>query len=154
MLFVTGCAFLFALVAGLGAHSAIGIAFIGLTILAHVAGNAIGTKLRTEGNRPLESRPAELKPVDSQLGTEHFAPATQLREHYPLGWPIAVVTALGIAGGGCLGGVCFRSWYGSEMTMINLCFGVGAAAVIGGIWMFACASLVRVFWSAWSQAAK
>src|SRR5262245_13086936 len=57
-----------------------------LCVVAHVAGNAIGTKLREFGDTPLEAddTPARVPPIAKPAPSD-FAPVTRLRQRRPLG---------------------------------------------------------------------
>lgn len=165
MLFVTAVAIACGIVSAVGPHSAMWIGVLFLAVMAHVFGNAIGTRLRGDA-ADRRRRTSALDAVERDArraeppgpGPAARAPippatTTQLWEHTPLGWIIGVATVLGGVWGGVVGWYGFTQWYGEEITTINLCLGTGAAATLGAMWTFAGASLIRVFWKAWKQAA-
>ncbi len=125
--------------------AAIAILFV-LCVVAHVVGNALGTKLRDFGDTPVEAdgSPAQRLPVARKPTAADFAPLTRLRERYSLGKRIVVITSLGAAAGGLVGyfGV---QWLADDQTAWHV-FGLGAVAcaVLGGIWTFAAASFLQV----------
>ena len=154
MIVVTGVAVVCAVFAGVSGHSAIWITIFLLAIGAHVAGNALGTRLRQLGSQ--RAQEGILPPVHATtpLKEDQFAPASQLSQRTSLGWSIVVVSVFGAIAGGVGGGLGFHYIYGHELTLVNLVLGVFGAGAMGGFLTFWCSSLVRVLWAAWRQAAE
>ncbi|HZN36607.1 MAG TPA: hypothetical protein VFB80_22410 [Pirellulaceae bacterium] len=150
LLVVTACSVLFAL-----GHWLSPIAFVGLLLLVasitlHVAGNAIGTRLRELGDRPppddaAANRAGEPRPLE-------FASATRLSERQGLGWVIYAATIAGTLAGGIGGGVW--TWLTSREPagLLQLAVGVMAFAVLGGLAAFAAAAFTQVLLGALWQA--
>lgn len=118
-----------------------------LSIVAHVAGNALGTQLRDRGNRRLNS-PSSPSPHHPQtpptLTQEHFAPASKLSSRYSLGLiviPFIVVGSIGAAVGG---GFWLANTVREKATLANMSLGIGAFAVIGGILGFLSGTFLKV----------
>lgn len=146
MLVVTACGAALAVMNAIGpVWSAIAI-FFALLVMLHVVGNALGTRLREEAtaNAALESDPPPVFPA------ENFAPppAKRLALHKPLGWGIAVVTAIGVLGGGTLGEILFTG----HATHAGLIVGTISAGILGGFAAFVASSFLRVGLAALWQA--
>lgn len=146
---------LFVVTAGLGVLFA-GVHYFGifwivivilfvLCVVAHVAGNALGTKLRQFGSTPLEpdGTPADVQPIAKPRPGD-FAPVTRLRQRRPLGRRILFITGCGALVGGFVGfiGIAWLTDGPAEWQVYTL--GAGASAVLGAIWTFAAASFIQV----------
>lgn len=118
-----------------------------LSVLAHVAGNALGTQLRDTGSRRLPDDAAPdsgLSGAARPLAEHDFAPRTRLSHRQALGWvcyAFPVATSLASAVGG---GLWLRHGLGAKATWGNLAFGSGAFAVIGAILGFLLGTFVKV----------
>jgi hypothetical protein len=143
-----------ALFSYLGSHAMVLLVLLALAIFAHVAGNAVGTRLRALGDMPPPEQRNPSADQDRKLVSSDFAPTTRLRQRSPLGRPIAFVTAAGAVLGGVLGGILFVRMMGRPVTVSNIALGVTAAAVLGGIWTFVATSFLQVAGSALWQATK
>jgi hypothetical protein len=150
-LIVTVLGVLFAAMTYLGAYAVLIFVVFLLTVAAHVAGNAIGTQLRENGNRrPMSDAP---RPKQRPIAPTDFAPASQLHHRSALGMPIVITTVVGSVVGGALGG------YGLTMlmerpTLSAILLGVIASAVLGGIWTFIASSFFQVATGALRQATR
>src|SRR5688572_726592 len=89
LLLVTACAVIFAAGQWLPPLWVAALVLLALSIFAHVAGNAIGTRLREIGNRK-DNRAFDLQPQASR--EPRFAPVTRLGQRQRLGWPIVIAT--------------------------------------------------------------
>jgi len=149
-------AVLCAAVSYFGLHSALVLLLFALAIAAHVAGNALGTQLRANGDRPLPrvgGEPAVL-PTRQAPAAEDFAPSTELRERRSLGLPIVIAT---IAGGGLaagLGGLVMVALSAQAPTWTAIIAGTLACGALGAIWTFLAFGFVQVTWSAARQATR
>lgn len=128
------------------------IAFVLLVacIALHVAGNAIGTRLRRIGDRPPDFTPSQ---VAAGLPQPHqFAPVTRLGQRHSLGWSIILATVLGVLLGGTGGGVW--TWISSRGPAgpLPIAIGVLAFAVLGGLAAFAAVAFTQVLLGAIWQA--
>jgi hypothetical protein len=138
---------LLALMTSTGPLAAFGLLLLTLSIVAHVAGNAIGTRLRENGSRPLETEdaPPESRRAKTQtpLPEADFAPATRLSARHPLGWIVLVAVGLGSVLGGAVGGA-FLAWLCWErITLGSVACGAAASAALGGFAGFLLASFAR-----------
>lgn len=125
-----------------------------LAIAAHVAANAIGTKLRDqrgdEGERRVRPQVEHAKPLEAT----DFAPTTRLSSRTRNGWLALIATSIG-AVVSMAGGVALFSFVLGENARLNLLLvGGGAIGVLGGIAAFGAFSFFRVFSSAVTQAVR
>lgn len=131
------------------------LVLLALAVIGHVAGNALGTRLRQNGSRPVDEAGLDLPTVKRwprALSPDEFAPATQLSRRSSLGRPIFVATVLGTIAGGIGGGLwpAFAARNGPELASIVI--GVVAFAVLGGIGTFGMFSFAQVLLGALRQA--
>lgn len=154
LLLVTAFAILFALVNVLPPMVIAGLVFLLLSIFAHVAGNAIGTRLREIGSRPGERRlgGTEEALAVGENRTPRCAPRTELSRRKSLGWPILVVTSTG-ALAGAIGGAIWTAWLtGNHITALAVSIGGIACGVLGGFAAFLAFSFAQVGLGALRQA--
>jgi hypothetical protein len=124
----------------------------GVSIFCHVAGNAIGTRLRANGDRPI---PAPLgRSTFGRPTAAHFAPATRLSQRQSLGWLIVIATVGGIVAGGFGGGVWTLLTSRGPVGPLNVAVGVIAFGVLGGMAAFATVAFVQVMLGAIWQTVK
>jgi hypothetical protein len=143
LLAVTACAVLAALGRWVSPIALAALVFLVLTIIAHVAGNAIGTRLRELGSQPDDAEPpADSKRRRARAGD--FAPATRLGERRGLGWPILIAALAGAIAGGISGALW--TWLASRGPVgpLNIAVGAVAFAVLGGIASFAAFGFIQV----------
>lgn len=123
-----------------------------LSIVAHVAGNIIGSRLR-------DGRTGQLQPPDKhehagELHEHHFAPVSKLGHRHSLGW-VPLISALtggivgAVAGGGWTAALLQRSFDWLPVIIAAIAFGV--LGCLGG---FLTAGFIKAFNDAWSEAAK
>jgi hypothetical protein len=156
LLAVTACGVLLAVANWLAWQPIVlaAIALFAASIFCHVAGNAIGTRLRQIGdqarNGPTEAVAAVVRPLRPQ----DYAPATKLGQRSSLGWTIVVATLAGTIIGGIGGGVWTLLASRGPVGAANIGVGVVAFAVLGGIAAFATVGFTQVLVSAIWQALK
>ena len=154
LLLVTGFAILSALVNVLPPLMLAGLVVLLLSIFAHVAGNAIGTRLREIGGRPTELRvggPEEARPL-AVSSVPRCAPQTELSRRQSLGWPVLVVTAAG-ALAAAVGGGIWTAWLtGAAISALAILTGSIACGALGGFAAFLGFSFVQVGFGALRQA--
>ena len=149
---------IFALIGYLGSQATLGIVLLVLAVAAHVAGNALGTQLRNNGDTRSPSanesssgnRPHTAAPAD-------FAPTTRLGDRSSLGRPIVVVTCVGTVFGAVAGGLGLFLVAQQEMSIGSvgsIALGMLAAGVLGGIGTFMAASFLQVACDALRQATR
>ena len=148
---------IFALMSYLGSHATLLAILFALAIVAHVAGNCLGTQLRRNGDTPVASATNRTKPRVQKPTPQDFAPTTRLRQRTSLGRPIVIVTGLGTLLGGLLGGsglLLLIPIESSLSSLSSLALGAAAAGVLGGIWTFLAMSFLQVAGGALWQATR
>jgi hypothetical protein len=148
---VAACGVLFALSRwGLSPVALAAIVFFAISVAFHVAGNAIGTRLREIGDQP-EPETAEAATVRHPKPYE-FAPATRLSQRSSLGWSIIVASSVGVTSGAIGGGFwTFLAGHG-HVGPFNVAVGVIAFATLGGLAAFSVVSFAQVLLGAIWQA--
>lgn len=120
------------------------IIFLALTVLAHMAGNAIGTRLQRQrhttkaADRPAASVPLAVSP--KQLAAQ----PTKLAHAHSLGWPVLAISLGGALLGGSLGGYWSLLSGGSKATLFTISVGVIALGLIGGMMAYIAGSFLQV----------
>lgn len=120
-----------------------GLIFLAITIAAHIIGNALGTQLRKNGSRAVDSAGQPISASQPFRGVSAFAPQTELSERRSLGWPMLVVTASGLVLGGTGGGL-LAAQGGREIVTLSIVIGVIAFGALGGFAAFLAFSFARV----------
>ncbi|MGE0757867.1 MAG: hypothetical protein AB7F89_10190 [Pirellulaceae bacterium] len=136
--------------------SAIAIFFL-LCMGAHVAGNALGMRLRAIGSGPpISDKVPPLFPVSESVPEQRIAhdagAPSKLRETRSLGWPIVAVTISGAFVGGTTSGYALLGLSDGPPPPAVIVLGMGASAVLGAIWSFAAGSFIQVLVGAWVHA--
>jgi len=122
----------------------LGLLVAALCVVAHVAGNAIGTGLRDETDRELASRPRPPQAIPLPK------PPAFLERGGSLGRLVPVSVCIGGVCGGIAGGVSLAVFVGSSTAGAVL--GSLSSAVIGGIGGFLVASLVEILRTTFREA--
>jgi len=132
---------------------AVGILFA-LAAIAHVAGNALGCRLRDQ--QPAEDEEnSPPKRSRSSVTAHDCAPVTRLSRRISLGWTIVVMTVLGAIGGGYGGAeLLMQSNPPENLTLANMGLGVCSFIVLGGLFGFWIGSFLQVFMVAVFQAQR
>jgi hypothetical protein len=130
-----------------------------LSTLAHVAGNALGSQLRTNGSQPLRKVGYDLSdrvPITQPLSPTEtdFAPVTRLGCHAALGRVKFVALGAGGLLGAVLGGVLLAATNSGRATIANVALGSLSFAVLGGLLGFWACSFLQVISGAWSEARR
>ena len=151
LLAVAACAVLASLYQWMSPMALAAVVLLVLAIIAHVAGNAIGTRLREIGSdRPFDDDASGR--LRAKPKAEDFAPATRLGQRHGLGWPLLLATAIGTISGAVGGGVWTILASRGPVGPLNIAVGVVAFAVLGGIAAFAAYGFVQVGLTAVRQA--
>jgi hypothetical protein len=149
-------AVLCALVSYFGLHSALVLILFALAVVAHVAGNALGTQLRANGDKPLpgENGKLAMRSVRRSPTADDFAPPTELRDRRSLGRPIVIATISGGVIVAVLGGILQLTVLDRTPTATALVGGIIACGTLGAFWTFVAFGFVQVAWSAMCQATE
>jgi hypothetical protein len=154
LLLVAACGVVFALSRWLHPVAIAALAFLAVSVFCHVAGNAIGTRLREIGDQPDGTNPYESPAAPRCLQPQDFAPATQLGQRRSLGWTIIVASSAGVTSGAIGGGLWTFLDSRGHVGLLNVAVGVIAFAVLGGIAAFATAGFAQVLSGAIWQALR
>ncbi len=150
---VTAICVLFALMGTVGAAGGVFIALLVVLILAHVIGNAVGTRLRDDADRQIRKE-LERRQETSRLSaipppTNATAPV-KLHENTRVGPEMIAVGIVGATAGG-LFGLC-SLWH--VATGLGVTIGATSTAIIAGLFSFAAASFIQMIWRAIAEAHK
>lgn len=139
-----------------GALAASALTLAILAIGAHVAANAIGTKLRDHRGDESKRRTIGHREASSggELSSENYAPTTRLGARSRQGWAAIIVTTAGSIMSTLAGMGLFAIVLGEESRLNLLLVGGLAIGVLGGIASFGAFSFMRVTSSALSQAVR
>ena len=139
----------------LGGYGIFAVVLFALSVFAHVAGGALGMRLRSNGDRRLTSdgTPSSYRMRYAPPDPNECAPVTRLGRRDSLGRGIIVLTVLGVLGGGALGWVAMQHLY-QQADWMNLAAGAAAFAVLGGIWSFLGFGFLQVLLAALWQASR
>ncbi len=152
LLIVSSVAVLLGLSQWLSPISVAALMLLTLSIIAHVAGNVIGSRLRDGRSRSRDKQ--EQPPHVTSLRDDHFAPVTKLGRRHPLGW-IPLLSALG---GFCFGSLLGGSWTAYLLRQDFDWFPVAIAAcafgALGGFGGFLIIGFCKAFWDAWQEASS
>ena len=141
---------LFALANSLSPYAIFGLILLLLAIVAHVAGNSIGTQLRKIGDFPSEEEARASRKPEKIV----FAPASRLSQKTSLGWTVLVVVFFSAMIGAVFGGLLFWHVLGARATWANLSLGIFAFTVIGAFLGFLSGSFLQVILTAQREAAR
>jgi hypothetical protein len=153
LLTVTALSILFAVFAAVGPMWSAMLAMVFSLVGLHVAGNALGTRLRDDAPRLVE--------IDKPVGTEDPAPlqmapefpaATRLQEHASIDYHCWIAAAAGALLGASIGGICVAGLVGERLTLPGLLLGITSSAMLGGLFCFLASSLFLVARTAWQEA--
>jgi hypothetical protein len=133
----------FALMSSIGPLGAFALGLFLLGVLAHVVGNALGTRLREIGDEP--QAPAEgARPRETLIEKHEFAPATRLARRHSLGWWLPATLVVGFLAGAVGGGMLLAGAYGQHATPTRLAIGGGAFGLIGAFFGFLIGAFLQV----------
>ena len=132
----------------------VGLALLVMSIFCHVAGNAIGTRLREIGDRPNPEQLAEATVAYRNPRPDDFAPVTQLGQRRSLGWTIIVAISVGVTSGAIGGGLWTFVAGRGHAGPLNIAVGMIAFAILGGMAAFATVGFAQVLAGAVWQALK
>lgn len=150
MLAVTLCSVLFAITAALGALWSLTLGFFVALVLAHVAGNALGTQLRDTASRQPAADESSGRRFDA--AQPPVPTARRLRERTGVGRGMLVIAGGGALSGGALGGFGMAELFGAGAGLPAFGLGIFSAAVLGGFFAFLTCSFCCVFSRAMCEA--
>jgi hypothetical protein len=149
LLIIFALACLLAVMTAIGSLWSLAILLLASLVLAHVLGNAVGTRLRDRSVSRLDVDPA-LTPSRPIPRRELLSPK-RLTEPARLHWITLVITVGGAAAGGYLGGSALAASY-PEATTAAVVLGYVSSGVLGGFAAFTISSFISVARGALSEA--
>jgi hypothetical protein len=134
-----------------GFYAAAVLLMVVLLVVAHVAGNAIGTSRRDSSPSQESGEP----PATTMPGAPGFSmpliQPTELRESVPLGRRVAVAMLLGaILGGALMAGATFPNW--PKLGLAGVAIVALSGGVLGAYAGFMASRFTAAFGRAWRQA--
>lgn len=118
----------------------------------HVAGNALGTRLREDASH-LEFTPTTTVDRDALLAILPEIPTAQrLQEKTAVDRCWWVAAAFGALLGSAIGGFCIKAFAGPKLTLPGMLLGIVSSAVLGGMLFFIVSSAITVARRAWREA--
>ncbi len=144
----------FAIVATLSPQAMIGFVLLLLCVVAHVAGNALGTQLRKNGDSLSTLSNEERARLFRRPTPQDVAPPTVLSVKRAPGLLVMIITVVGAVAGAGIGGglLAWANWEQLDATIAVFCF--TATGAIGGVAGFGVGSFATVMWSAHRDAMK
>ena len=128
-----------------------GLIFLAICVAAHIAGNALGTRLRENGNRAIDAVGQPLALPQHSSRSAPNAPPTALCQRRSLGWPVLAATLCGILACGTGGGL-WTALNGAAPAISAIIIAVVSFGVLGGFSAFLAFSFVQVGLGALGQA--
>jgi hypothetical protein len=147
---IGGCGVLFAAMTAAGPIGAFALLLLVLAIIAHVAGNAIGTRLREIGS----VKPQEEVPVGAahSVSRDQFAPETPLCRRTALSRAMIASTAIGAVLFGVIGSAALFWLTWGQVNLPTAIVAIGSSSVLGALAGFTCSSFAQIAGGAWWQA--
>lgn len=144
----------FATMTAVSPLAAWGLVLLVLAVFAHVAGNALGTKLRKSGDRPIAGKSLPSSRTAKKVRGDKFAPTTNLSQRYSLGTTILITTGGGALLGIALVGGLLALTYWGKLTWLNITVAGIGSGVIGGLCGFLVSGFVHVSLVAYLQTTR
>ena len=151
LLLITLAGLLLAAFQYIGAIGTFALILAILVVLAHVAGNAIGTTLRDTAQPTLQPREAQHA---SEGAEKPFVQTTKLSEKRPLGRPIYIITALSALFWGGAGITVAKILSTKPISLPNSIAGALVLGALGAFWTFVAGSFVQIAFGAVLQALR
>lgn len=147
---VAAIAVVLAAMKAMGPIGAFALLLLLLAILAHVAGNAIGTQLRSIGSMPNDEPPCPALPRFSRRPDSVPVP---LGMRSAISRTMIACTISAAAVFGLLGGT-FLTWFTGGANVPTIILATVSSSVLGGLLGFAGSSFAQVAGGAWIQARR
>jgi hypothetical protein len=145
---------LFAAMTAAGAIGALLLLLLVLSIMAHVAGNVIGTRLRTIGSTPDPAEKGVQRRPPRVVFQHEYAPATALCRRTAMSRMMIGATITGaVICGACGGAVLIWLTWG-EVNLPTALVAVGSSTVLGGFLGFMTSSFTQIAGGAWREAGR
>ena len=128
------------------------LGFFLVLIIGHVAGNALGTRLREHSTRQTAASNSPLAPSGHAPAAPNFTPARRLTEKTRLSHAISVAAGTGAVLGGVTGGLLLTIGSESRIAWPGIALATFSSAVLGGFAGFLASSFLFIGRRAWREA--
>lgn len=125
-----------------------------LSIIAHIAGNVIGTRLKQQAKRSEPTQEPLTSSANASLRDHHHAPTTKLGHRHSLGWLPLASALVGFAIAALAGAVWTTSLLGRDFDWSTISIAAAAFGALGGFGGFLVVGFGKAFWDAWQQASS
>lgn len=125
-----------------------------LSVIAHVAGNVIGSRLRDGKTKSTGGVHEPDRPQAISLRDHHFAPVTKLGRRHPLGWVPLISAVLGFLIGAVGGGIGTAILLARNFDWFAVAIAACAFGALGGFGGFLVVGFVQALGEAWHEAAR
>jgi hypothetical protein len=141
---------LFALMGAIGPLASLALVLFVAMIIAHIGGNALGTRLRDHASR--QHPPCLADAASLAAARQGGLTAARLQQRTPLGKMIVVASGLGGLAGAAAGGALLVFWI--HVTLPGAAVGTLCSGIIGGFLGFLAGSFLEIAHDAWREAAR
>jgi len=152
---VTVLCVIFAVATEFSAYGSLVLILLVLAIAAHIAGGVLGTRLRANGDVPLDEDGQRVAPsVPRALEKADFAPTTRLGVRKAPAVTLIVATGVGALLGSGLLGTSLAWLYRDHISILNVVVALVAWGVLGGFFGFLGGGFLHVMNDAQLQALR
>ena len=149
---IAALAVLLGLMTAAGPLGGFALLLLVLAVVAHIAGNSLGTRLRSFGSEPVEEdRPLRKSNRVTDL-RRAAAPASNLSMRGRVSRTMLVFTIAGAAIAGSTGSAVLIWWSWSQLNVATAIVAIVSPTVLGGIIGFAVSSFTQTASGAWREA--
>ena len=149
---IAGLAGLFGLMTAAGPLGGFALLLLVLVIVAHVAGNSLGTRLRSFGSERVEDDHPQRKAAVTTDPRQAAAPASNLSLRGKVSLAMLVFTIAGAAIFGALGTTTLIWLTWNQLNLATAIVAIVSPAVLGGWIGFAISSFTQTAGGAWREA--
>lgn len=146
---VAAVSLLFAVMHAVGMIWATALAVLLLLVACHVAGNAIGTRLRDGATQASDNDPE--RPLAAPASRPAESSQGRLSQKHPICWMSLLSGGLGAVFGGLAGGGLVAALYWDRITIAAVTVSGLASAVLGALAGFLAACFLRHTLGTWSD---
>jgi hypothetical protein len=151
---VGACGLLFTAMSAAGPIGAFALLLLVLAIVAHIAGGAIGTRLREIGSVKDPAEQLLLRSRSTRVAKHEFAPETQLCQRTSVSRTMIIFTIVGAVLLGVTGSAALFWLTWGKLNAPTAIVAIGSSAVLGALVGFMCSSFAQIAGGAWWQARR
>ena len=143
---------LFGLMTAAGPIGGFALLLLVLVIIAHVAGNSIGTRLRNLGSEPVDEDDSSRKRANPSYARVAAAPASNLSSSSSVTLTMLIFSAAGAVIVGSLGSALLIWLAWNELNVATAIIATASPTVLGALLGFAVSSFTQTAGGAWREA--